>query len=124
MQRQTFFAGIFIFFLVMIFWYIIAYSFYDTQLDVKKDFVTDGCTMIPDGSLKECCVTHDEAYWQGGSQEMRKSADRELQTCTDDVKDNQFLAYIIYGGVRVGGVPYIKTPWRWGFGWEYGRGYR
>jgi len=27
-------------------------------------------------------------------------------------------------GVRVGGSPYYPTPYRWGYGWPYARGYK
>lgn len=26
-------------------------------------------------------------------------------------------------GVRIGGSPYFPTPFRWGYGWAYSRGY-
>ena len=27
-------------------------------------------------------------------------------------------------GVRVGGTPYLPTPFRWGYGWPYPRFYK
>jgi hypothetical protein len=27
-------------------------------------------------------------------------------------------------GVRMGGSPYFVTPYRWGYGWSYGRNYQ
>src|SRR5262245_15908951 len=32
-------------------------------------FTTDGCSTFPDGAWKSCCVTHDYAYWCGGTAE-------------------------------------------------------
>jgi hypothetical protein len=29
----------------------------------------------------------------------------------------------MFAGVRVGGSPYFPTPFRWGYGWSYPRGY-
>jgi hypothetical protein len=26
--------------------------------------------------------------------------------------------------VRIGGSPYLNTPFRWGYGWPFGRGYK
>lgn len=37
---------------------------------------------------------------------------------------NHALAEAMYLGVRVGGGPEIKSPFRWGYGWPYGRGYQ
>lgn len=37
------------------------------------DFSSDGCSQFPDGTFTQenlwcdCCITHDIAYWQGGS---------------------------------------------------------
>lgn len=124
-MRPSFtFAFLLILFLSLLFWYIIAHSFYDVQIDTQKSFLSDGCTLFPEGNWSACCVQHDVYYWQGGSAQKRREADRELQECFYNQTDNQILALFVYSGVRVGGVPYIKTPWRWGFGWEYGRGYR
>jgi hypothetical protein len=33
------------------------------------------------------------------------------------------LATMMYEGVRGGGHPAFPTWYRWGYGWEYGRGY-
>jgi hypothetical protein len=30
----------------------------------------------------------------------------------------------MYRGVRAGGTPYLPTPYRWGYGWRYLRGYK
>lgn len=38
-----------------------------------KPFTSDGCSVFPDGTLKEkdlwlsCCIEHDRAYWLGGT---------------------------------------------------------
>ncbi len=116
----------FLLFLISIFfigWYIVAYSFYDSQVDEQKVFVTDGCTLFFDGKLHECCVEHDRAYWQGGSSTQRKSVDEKFKECVYKTSNNKMLSYGMYVAVRVFAIPYINTPWRWGFGWEFGRGY-
>ncbi len=105
-------------------WYIIAYAFYDEARDTQNAFVTDGCTLFVDGVMRTCCVAHDHAYWQGGSSGERKHADEILRACVQSTTQSNVLAYSMYVAVRIGGTPYVQTPWRWGFGWTFGRGYR
>ena len=93
-------------------------------------FVSDGCSLFPDGSFKvrdkwtDCCRTHDRAYWQGGSADERKQADENLRDCVRARTNDRNLAETIYLGVRAGGHPAFPTGYRWGYGWPYGRGYR
>lgn len=95
-----------------------------------KDFWSDGCTLFPDGTLKDrtlwcdCCFNHDIAYWRGGSKEERKDADKALRECVLARTGNKALANMMYDGVRVGGSPVFPTWYRWGYGWKYGRGYK
>lgn len=81
-------------------------------------FKSDGCSCWPDGSWVECCVRHDLVYWMGGTSEERKAADRELTRCVSE-RGHPAVAQLMYIGVRVGGVWWLPTPFRWGFGWEY-----
>ena len=95
-----------------------------------RDFSSDGCSLFPDGTLQEqalwcdCCFSHDIAYWRGGNSAERKHADKALRICVLDQTGNKLLANMIYDGVRVGGIPAFPTWYRWGYGWEYGRGYQ
>ncbi len=96
---------------------------------VLKPFVSDGCSLYPEGPLgrsdvwRTPCVTHDRSYWQGGTWRERLEADwrfcREVAACSHPVDG---LAMFL--GVRFGGTPYLPTRWRWGYGWDYPRGYR
>jgi len=83
-----------------------------------REFVSDGCSCFPDSEWVECCVTHDVIYWMGGTREERKQADSELQTCVSK-KGHPVIGTIMYYGVRVGGVYWLPTSYRWGFGWDY-----
>jgi hypothetical protein len=93
------------------------------------DFWSDGCSLFPDGTLQDrslwcdCCFNHDIAYWRGGTEEERKAADQTLRACVLEHIGNNTLATTMYDGVRVGGSPVFPTWYRWGYGWEYGRGY-
>ncbi|TEW48971.1 hypothetical protein [Psychromonas algicola] len=92
-------------------------------------FTSDGCSAFPDGTLQEndlwlaCCTSHDIAYWQGGTSRQRLAADNQLKQCVAAVgKPN--IAALMLKGVRIGGSPYIPTSFRWGYGWDFFRGYQ
>lgn len=81
-------------------------------------FTTDGCSMWPDSDWVQCCVVHDRAYWCGGPFGERVAADRELQRCVEG-SGHGFVAFLMRGGVFVGGAQLLRTPFRWGYGWPY-----
>lgn len=71
-----------------------------------------------------CCLANDLAYWRGGSAGERLRADQELEHCVQAASDSPALATTMLAGVRAGGGPYFLTPYRWGYGWPYGRMYQ
>ena len=81
-------------------------------------FTSDGCSCWPDYNWVECCVAHDLTYWIGGSRQERLAADLALKACIRD-KGYPLMAGLMYHGVRIGGVWWLPTPFRWGFGWAY-----
>lgn len=95
-----------------------------------NDFSSDGCSLFPDGTLKDrafwcdCCFNHDIAYWRGGTEEERMAADKTLRACVLERTGNHALATMMYDGVRAGGSPVFPMWYRWGYGWKYGRGYQ
>lgn len=95
-----------------------------------KDFASDGCSLFPDGTMGdrakwcECCLRHDIAYWRGGAEQERKTADEALRACVLERTGDKALAETMYLGVRAGGHPVFPTWYRWGYGWTYGRGYK
>lgn len=85
---------------------------------VPANFKSDGCSMFPDGDYRDCCVEHDKAYYSGGSWSQRWQADKRLFKCVAR-KDGWWhkpLAPLIWAGVRIGGVGFLPTSFRWGFG--------
>jgi len=94
-----------------------------------KAFTSDGCSAWPDGTLFEktllqrCCTTHDMAYWRGGTFRERQAADQALKVCVAEVGEPE-IAAIMLAGVRVGGSPNWPTTFRWGYGWQWLRGYK
>lgn len=99
-----------------------------TPVEELVPFTSDGCSSFPDGTLKQrelwlsCCVAHDKAYWMGGTYDERLAADKELEACVEKVGEPE-IAKLMLAGVRVGGSPYWPTSFRWGYGWDYTRGY-
>jgi hypothetical protein len=85
-------------------------------------FKTDACSAWFDGSWKHCCVEHDIDYWCGGNADDRLRADRELRNCVAETTCG-ILPDMMQAGVRIGGAPWLPTPWRWGYGWGYYRAY-
>ena len=87
-----------------------------------QPFSTDGCSMFMDGPVwapnrwRHCCVAHDLAYWQGGTQAQRLAADQALRACVARAQDD-FTADTMYAGVRWGGHPDWPVSYRWGYGW-------
>ena len=98
------------------------------ELQELKPFQSDGCSIFPDGTLFEqnlwlkCCDAHDYSYWKGGTYEQKESADKELETCVSKVGEPEVAAFMLLG-VTVGGSPLFPTPYRWGYGWPYPKGY-
>lgn len=87
-----------------------------------------------------CCEAHDRIYWRGETErgfDKRKQADAELRACVAatgiqlgpelaqrfglslEVVKTAFAvtADLMYGAVRLGGVPCTDFSWRWGYGW-------
>lgn len=94
-----------------------------------RSFTSDGCSSFPNGTFQQqslwldCCVSHDLAYWKGGTEKERRQADQALQKCVAAVGE-PMIAQLMLAGVRVGGSPDLPTPFRWGYGWPMGRGYK
>jgi hypothetical protein len=94
------------------------------QANELKPFATDGCSLWIDGTPEQpnlwrhCCVAHDLAYWQGGSEATRKQADDDIQACVTEAQGKGMGNYI-YTNVRWGGSPYWMNYYRWGYGWDY-----
>ncbi len=94
-----------------------------------KAFTSDGCSAFPNGTIQEqelwlqCCYEHDLAYWKGGTFKQRYNADLELRQCVAKVGEPE-IANLMLAGVRVGGTPFLPTPFRWAYGWPYPRGYK
>ena len=86
-----------------------------TSRVMPADFKSDGCTWFPDGDYRDCCEDHDKAYYFGGSRHERSVADKQLYACVKE-RHGKMRARMMWLGVRIGGVSFLPTPFRWGFG--------
>ena len=79
---------------------------------------SDGCTLIGGNEFKACCISHDRDYFLGGTWKDRFESDKRLYECVRKKKSfgAKLAAPFIWLGVRIGGVPFLSTPFRWGFG--------
>jgi len=108
---------------------LLLFSTTASAADTLRPFSSDGCSLFPDGTLLDnerwlsCCIDHDLRYWMGGSYAERQRADHELQQCVAGLGE-QAIARLMHSGVRIGGSPLWPTPYRWGYGWPYLRGYK
>ena len=86
--------------------------------EVPADFKSDGCSLFPDGNYRDCCVEHDKDYYLGGSSKERRKSDKRLYKCVRSKEgwQNEILAPVMWLGVRVLGVSFLRTSFRWGFG--------
>lgn len=95
-----------------------------SPLNKLKPFATDGCSVWIDGTVtqpylwRHCCVAHDIAYWMGGAHLERNKADDELLACVSDVGGKAMGNYM-YFFVSTSGGPFLLTPYRWGYGWDF-----
>lgn len=96
-----------------------------------RPFTTDGCSdcglsklfwifrqKLPE-DMHALCVEHDKEYWKGGTARERWLADIRFRYKIADLGFPK-IATVYYYAVRVGGVPWLPTPWRWGYGWVGG----
>jgi hypothetical protein len=103
-----------------------------TTADPTVPFTTDGCSGHMSSTWKllfhtetpweSCCVEHDRAYWKGGPAWKRASADRKLRDCVSE-RGYPIVAWLMWAAVRIGGHPFWRTTYRWGYGCKYRMGY-
>jgi hypothetical protein len=81
-------------------------------------FTTVGCHVGREGTWHSCCVDHDMAYWCGGTNAARRTADRTLRACVA-LHGGDNIAGWMYLGVRLGGAAWLPFTWRWGYGYPW-----
>lgn len=86
-----------------------------SQVTSRALLVSDGCTWFPEGAWHACCVQHDERYFIGGSLRQKLDADRSLAACVSRA-GHPLVGSLMFLGTQLGGIPWLPTPFRWGFG--------
>lgn len=92
-----------------------------------KPFKSDGCSHWPDlwknkkgkkVSIYEQCYIHDLFYWSGrkGEHLARFFADVDLMVGVVRKTGRIELGLTVFVGVRTGGVSWLPTKFKWGFG--------
>jgi len=83
-----------------------------------EEFYTDGCSLVPDGTWRECCITHDIEYWCGGSIELKFASDKRIADCVEK-KSNKINGDIYQLGPGLFAWGFTPTWFRWGYGYTY-----
>jgi hypothetical protein len=102
------------------------------QIEPQPDyrFTSDGCSSglawvwwaLGERAWRHCCVAHDFAYWRGGTILDRAIADDDLAKCVA-ATGHPTIGWIMKNAVEPGGVPWLPTAYRWGYGWHWPHGY-
>ena len=111
--------------------FILILSFFlNASAGELRPFVSDGCTMAPDGTparpglWRSCCEEHDLRFWGGGTKSQRQQADQALKACVEK-KAGKKIAALFYRGVQLGSSSPWKLPAKkWGNAWYERAGYR
>ncbi len=93
--------------------------------DELKPFKSDDCSGGMSWSYKkatgrrvpwaDACVEHDRAYHKGGTAKERVEADKWLLINVAEA-GYPWWGLAMFAAVRVGGVSWLPTSYRWGFG--------
>ncbi len=120
------FLVIILFFTFMYMWYLTASQFYVKNYEpvLKKEGLCSKVISPIWKKVDKCCLSYDEKYIYGGSENFRKTVDYQIKTCAlkQGIEEKSTIA--LFYAVRLLGTPYIDTPWRWGYGYDFGGGYR
>jgi len=86
----------------------------------SKPFASDGASGCPEflsAMVYEAAFLHDICYYLGGTEDQRKSADREFRNNLMFLHSLPIsVAKFMYKAVRIGGQEELRFSWHWGFG--------
>lgn len=124
-------AARFLFFVSLLFatylWWIVNWSFYDSPAQ-QEVYISKSCGFFA-GDVSDqvagCCNDREKAYFDGGTYDLKLDVDAAFKQCVNQAPDNlTFLSRATFFLRPHFGFPFVHTPWRWGNGWPFGRGYR
>ena len=87
---------------------------------LPDNYVSDNCSWFPDGNYGDCCVEHDQDYFFGGTWHERRASDKRLVACVRS-KGHKYISKIMWIGVRLGGMEFLPSTFRWGFGRDWNK---
>lgn len=125
-RKSVFFLAIILFITFMYMWYLTASQFYVKNYAPELE-LKGMCSTIISSIWKEsneCCVDYDEKYLYGGNESSRFTIDYKFKDCVLNKGIDKKSATALFYTTRILGTPYINTPWRWGYGYDFGGGYR
>lgn len=83
---------------------------------ISKDIMTNGCSVVPEFNMHECCNTHDIEYRTKGKfradWNLLKCGWRKAKTYEKIYKrtSTRFLSVAFFVGVSIGGwIPYLNA---------------
>ena len=119
---QPLFCALVLLLMVACFWSVDVFAQSVGATPEGTKFHSDGCSWFPDGDYADCCVEHDRSYFFGGTARQRSHADALLYRCVASKGrfEKRIIAPMMWVGVRVGGMGWLPTPFRWGYGKKYG----
>jgi hypothetical protein len=73
--------------------------------DAPKQACSDPLGLYTRSAIQPCCIAHDQAYHNGGSERDRLAADTQMYTCIRDRgypedAESMFYAVRLFGGSR------------------------
>lgn len=109
-------------------WVLWAWLFYDEDEATLQKVQTYHCEHLPEKFAVDqwghCCSALDLEYWRGGTFIAQREANDAFRSCLGDVYPESYVPIIAYYGLYVVNSPFIPTSWRWGYGWDFGHGFR
>jgi len=109
-------------------WILWAWLFYDEDEAILHEVQTYHCANLPEKLAVEkwgnCCSELDREYWRGGTFIAQREANSAFRTCLGDVYPESYMPIIAYYGLYAVSSPFVPTSWRWGYGWDFGHGFR
>jgi len=116
-----------LFMLLCLIWFVLAYR-RETGWSGLKKFESDECSGGMSWGYRkltgkrvpwaDACVEHDRAYHAGGTAKERREADKWLLVSVTG-EGYPWWAMAMFVAVRIGGVSWLPTTYRWGFGEPY-----
>lgn len=117
--------------IIILILFVINISLFISNKENNKlnNFTTDWCSYFPNWTFYnkdiwfECCTEHDKTYWDWWTKNQKNKADLELKECVSK-KWFPIIWNLMEIWVKIWGIPYLPTSFRWWYWWEKFRNYQ